>query len=162
MSGFIKSALLVAIVIFTSFCHQKGSNPENPGEEPVPQDCGSLSHESSIEEIYFTSSSVSFGDSCDSQQVTRLATCNDGTISYDKELSLKDLFTSCIVEDPKPCGDLSHGDSASRIRYKVEQVPFGESCEAQKEEQSAVCSNGELNFSSSAEFENCSIEEQKV
>jgi hypothetical protein len=55
------------------------------------------------------------------------------------------------------CGELSHGSTTTRTLYLTSNVPFGSSCETQREIQTGTCYNGNISWTGTASFETCSV-----
>ena len=126
------------------------------------KNCGDVKHGESNQITKYRASLVPYGSSCEEVKETRTESCNDGTLSLDLPFSLLAVHDQCGVEAPRSCGDTPHGGTVFRTRYFKETVPHGQSCEEVKEVQSATCSNGDLRFSGTAQFESCLTEAPPV
>ncbi len=121
----------------------------------LPLDCGELAHGQSESRIQFRESSVAFGGKCESEEQTR--SCQNGNLT-DWSGSFEN--STCKISDPSSCGDVAHGNSESRVRYKNSSVAFGGSCESEK--QARLCQNGSFSsWSGSFKHETCSVEGPK-
>ena len=78
----------------------------------IPNDCGEIKHNDYNSRTRFQSNSVAFGQLCSSELQT--AQCLDGTFS---EWSGTFQYSSCAIQAPSNCGDVKHGETATRIMY---------------------------------------------
>lgn len=100
-----------------------------------------IEHNSTV--IGYSSSSVSFGQSCST--VAEVRTCSNGVLSGTA------AFASCEVGQPKSCLfnglTVAHGDSVNAFASSTTQ--YGQSCQAE----ARTCNNGVL--SGSAQYGSC-------
>jgi hypothetical protein len=115
--------------------------------------CGSIPNGETTTRVRYLQSQVPFGSSCEQVKEIQTGTCRDGTLTFDGQAG----FDSCQPASPLNCGTVLHGSTTTRIRYMKSSVPFGSSCESEKEIQTGTCSNGEISFSGTAVFESCQV-----
>ena len=101
-----------------------------------PRDCGATPHSGTESRTMYEAASVGFGETCVSEQQTRL--CTDGSFS-----AWTGTFpaASCTVGDPLECDGTPHDESETRTMYEATTVPFGSLCVS--EEQTRLCTNGD-------------------
>lgn len=117
-----------------------------------PADCGTVAHGETDSRMRYQTSSVSFGETCNSEMQSR--TCNNGTLS-----NFSGTFTNatCTVDPAANCGGVAHGQTDSRTRYQAMVVGFGNSCVS--ETQSRTCNNGSFtNYNGSYQYDSCSVQ----
>jgi len=115
-------------------------------EVKKPENCGEVAHSELQNRIRYYSESVAYGEECKKEEQVRK--CDNGKLS---EFSGDFQFEKCEILKPNDCGDVSHGDYATRIRFQ-EEHPL----ECLSEEQIAKCDNGQLGeFSGNYGYENC-------
>lgn len=115
--------------------------------------CGDIPHGGTTSRSMYTASSVPFGASCESVREEQVGTCYNGNLTFTGTAA----FNSCDVTLPASCGDIPHDGTTTRTRYSSPTVPFGESCDSVKEEQTGTCFNGTLSFSGTSQYESCSV-----
>lgn len=116
--------------------------------------CGSTPHGGRETRTRFQSSSVPFGQTCQSEDQNR--TCANGTFGA---WSGSFGFDTCAPAAPADCGAVRHSQSESRIRYQEDVVPFGQVCVS--ETQTRTCTNGALsNWTGSYGHASCRSEAQ--
>jgi hypothetical protein len=99
--------------------------------------CGAIPHNGKETRVRFETASVPFGQTCVSQEQTRL--CQNGLFDA---WTGQYVQSSCSPLPPASCGSLSHNQSESRIRYQAASVPHGDLCVS--ENQTRACNNGSL------------------
>lgn len=114
-----------------------GSFAESKCEPARPRDCGPVAHGETEQRLQFESASVPHGSECRSEVQER--GCRDGTLSA---WSGSFEYSDCVQDGPRACGDVAHGELATRTRYRTSIVAWNEMCEY--EEQTAVCDDGTL------------------
>ncbi len=119
------------------------SIPVIPSPSPAPLDCGSLSHGSSQTRVMYQEASVVAPATCQNQSQARV--CYNGTLSDWSPNTFQS--TTCVVRPIvlptlRNCGNLVHGATESRVRYRELQVTAPATCQA--ETQTRSCNDGTL------------------
>lgn len=136
----------------------EGSSLPTSCDPEIFKSCGDLKHGSTTLVDRFTADSVPLNESCDDVKESHLALCVDGNYKFEKRFSFDAKYSECQVESKLRCGNLVSGETIVRTRYLKERVPFGDTCENVKVQQSATCNDGLLDFDGKTSFASCSIE----
>ncbi len=136
-----------------NFSEWSGSFEKDKCEAAKPKNCGDVIHGGIEVRVRYETDVINKGESCKSEEQKR--ECVNGEFgswsgSYEEETCRR--IRNCAFNG----GMIPHGENASRVRFRSELVPSGETCE--KEEQLALCEDGVIgDFDGSYEHETCDV-----